>query len=84
MPWRLQAYSGFGSVCKYVCFAFGFGQFYIFQSTIHLISRSDVATEMSVWDGVVVTPLEKAYEPECENGVESVPVETVVEAGQVC
>lgn len=37
---------------------------------------------MSVWDGVVVTPLEKAYEPECENGTDGVQMETIMEAGQ--
>lgn len=36
---------------------------------------------MSVWDGVVVTPLEKAYEPEPEVAEEEASMET--EAGQV-
>lgn len=31
-----------------------------------LFLHAVIATEMSVWDGVVVTPSEKAYEPPAE------------------
>jgi len=42
-----------------------------FKHILGLEGSASVATEMSVWDGVVVTPLEKAYEPEAVNGEES-------------
>ena len=45
--------------------------FYSFLFQCHqFILFSDIATEMSVWDGVAVTPLERAYErpPERREG----------------
>ena len=33
-----------------------------YKQVLGIEGNSSIATEMSVWDGVVVSPLEKAYE----------------------
>lgn len=56
-----------------------------YKRILGLEGNASIAKEMSVWDGVVVFPLDTAYEKSNENpegGEEDMEAETVEEAAQ--